>query len=363
MTFKVAVPAPSPSPVGWATAHRVTVGYAAHPPTAPLPTCGVRKWRAAFVVIATFVGLHIAAHAQTQYPTRTIRIIIPTAPGGGNDITGRMLAQGFSERFGVPAVPENRTGAGTVIGNDIVAKSKPDGYTLLLAPAALAITPTMNKKMPYDAAKDFAPISQAATLPTLITIHPSVPARNVKEMIALARARPGEFFYASAGHGTQPHLTMELFAAMAKIKMVHVAYKGTTPGLTDLLAGQVAVMAGNMPQMIPFVRSRRLRALGVTTARRTAAEPDLPTIAESGLPGFESVQWYGFFAPAQTPRDIIERLNKETIAILRTSQNRERLAADGAEVVGSTPEAFATFYQAELVKWAQVVKDANIKPE
>jgi tripartite-type tricarboxylate transporter receptor subunit TctC len=274
-----------------------------------------------------------------------------------------MLAQSFSERFGVPVVAENRTGAGTVIGNDIVAKAKPDGYTLLMAPAALAITPTMYKKMPYDAAKDFAPISHIAVLPALVTIHPSVPAKSAREMIALARAKPGEFFYGSAGHGTHPHLTMELFASMAKIKMVHVAYKGTTPGLTDLLTGQIALMAGNMPQMAPLVRSGRVRALGVTTAQRTPAEPDIPTIAESGLPGFESVQWYGFFAPAQTPRDIIAKLNKEAVAVLTTPDSKQRLAADGADIVASTPEAMAAFYKQELIKWADVVRAAGMQPE
>jgi tripartite-type tricarboxylate transporter receptor subunit TctC len=304
-----------------------------------------------------------AAHAQSQYPTRGIRIVVPTAPGGGNDMVARLLAQGLSERFGRPVVAENRTGAGTVIGNDIVAKSKPDGYTLLMAPAALAINPAMYKKMPYDAAKDFAPITQAATLPSLITVHPSLPVKSVKDMIAFARARPGEVLYGSAGHGTQPHLTIELFASMAKVRMVHVAYKGTTPGLVDLLAGQIAMMAGNMPQKIPHVRSGRLRALGVTTAKRTPAAPDLPTIAESGLPGFESAQWYGVFAPAGTPREVIELLNREIVAILKLPENRERLAGDGAEVVGSSPEAFATFYRAELEKWAKVVRTAGVTAE
>ena len=301
--------------------------------------------------------------AQPTYPSRSVRIIIPTAPGGGNDLVGRMLAQGLSDRFGVPVVPENRTGAGTIIGNDIVAKAKPDGYTLLMAAGALAVTPAMHRKMPYDAAKDFAPITQAASVATLIAIHPSVPARSTREMIALARTRPGEFLFGSAGHGTQPHLSMELFAHMAKIRMVHVAYKGTTPALTDLLAGQIAIMAGNMPQLVPFVRTKRLRALGVTTPQRSSAEPNIPTIAETGLPGYESVQWYGFFAPAHTPREIIDRLNRESVAILQLPQNRDRLAADGADVVGSAPDAFAAFYQAVLAKWARVVKDAGIKAE
>jgi tripartite-type tricarboxylate transporter receptor subunit TctC len=327
--------------------------------TTHFTVCSALAWFISTLLAFVATG----ALAQTAYPSRTIRVIIPTAPGGGNDLVGRMLAQGFSERLGVTAVPENRTGAGTVIGNDLVAKSKPDGYTLLMAAGAIATTPPMHKKLPYDAGKDFAPITQAARVATLIAIHPSVPAKTTKEMIALARAKPGEFLFASAGHGTQPHLSMELFASMAKIKMVHVAYKGTTPGLTDLLAGQVTTMAGNMPQLVPFVRSNRLRALGVTTATRAAAAPEIPTIAESGLPGYESVQWYGLFAPAATPRDIIDRLNKETVAILGARDTRERLAADGAEVVASSPDAFAAFYQTELVKWAKVVRDAGIKPE
>ena len=324
-------------------------------------TAGPRAY--ATCLCLTLAASAANAFAQAPFPSRNMRIVIPTAPGGGNDLVGRMLAHGLTERFGVTVVPENRTGAGTVIGNDIVAKSKPDGYTLLMAAGALAVSPAMYRKMPYDAAKDFAPITQAASVATLIAVHPSVPAKTTKDMIAFARSRPGEVLFASAGHGTQPHLSMELFAIMAKVKMVHVAYKGTTPGLTDLLAGQVSIMAGNMPQLVPFVRARRLRALGVTTPARAPAEPDIPTIAESGLPGYESVQWYGVFTPAQTPRDVVDRLNKEVVAILRTSQNRDRLAADGAEVIGSTPEVFAAFYQAELVKWAKVVRDAGIKPE
>ncbi|HET7158648.1 MAG TPA: tripartite tricarboxylate transporter substrate-binding protein [Burkholderiales bacterium] len=211
--------------------------------------------------------------------------------------------------------------------------------------------------------RDFAPITQIASLCAMIVVHPSLPAKSVKDMIALARTKPKDIFFGSAGHGTQPHLTMELFASMAKVKMVHVAYKGTTPALTDLMAGQVSIMAGNIPQLLPLVRAGRLRALGVTSLQRAAAATEIPTVAESGLPHFESLQWYGLFAPAHTPRDIIERLNKDTIALLRVVQTRDRLAADGADVVGNTPEAFSAFYQEELKKWARVVKDAGIKPE
>ncbi|HSQ03207.1 MAG TPA: tripartite tricarboxylate transporter substrate-binding protein, partial [Burkholderiales bacterium] len=200
-------------------------------------------------------------------------------------------------------------------------------------------------------------------LPALIVVHPSVPARSVKEMIALAKAKPGQILFGSAGLGTQPHLSMELFAAMAHIRMVHVPYKGTTPGLIDLLGGQLAIMAANMLQTVPYVRGGRLRALGVTTASRVVGAPDIPTIAEGGLPGYDSVQWFGLLAPSGTPREIIARLHKETIAILNLAENTSRLAADGADVTTSTPEAFGAFIQAENAKWARVVKEAGIKPE
>jgi tripartite-type tricarboxylate transporter receptor subunit TctC len=318
------------------------------------------------LLLASLLVLGFAASeaaAQGAYPVRGIRIVVPTAPGGGNDLVARMLAQGYSERMGRQSVVENRTGAGTMIGNEIVAKAKPDGYTLLMAPAAFAIIPAMHRKMPYDAAKDFAAITQAASLPSLIAIHPSIPAKSVKDMIALGRSRPGQVLFGSAGVATQPHLSMELFGSMAKIKLVHVPYKGTTPALTDLLAGQVAIMAGNMIQLVPYSRTGRLRALGVTTAQRSPSEPDIPTIAEGGLPGYESVQWYGLFAPAETPREIITRLNKETVAILSDPETKRRLAADGADVVGSSAEDFTAFMKTELMKWAKVVREAGIKPE
>jgi tripartite-type tricarboxylate transporter receptor subunit TctC len=308
-------------------------------------------------------ALQYDALAQSAYPARTIRIIVPTASGGGNDMVARLVAQGLSERLGRQVIAENRPGAGTIIGTELVAKSPADGYTLLMAPAAFVTVPLTNKKAPYDAVRDFAPITQAASLPSLVVVHPSVPARSVKEMIALAKAKPGQILFGSAGLGTQPHLSMELFASMANLRMIHVPYKGSSPGLVDLLAGQLAIMAANMPQTIHYVRAGRLRALGVTTASRVAAEPEIPTIAESGLPGYESVQWFGLLAPAGTPREIIARLHKESIAILRMPENIARLAADGAEVTTSSPEEFAAFIQAENAKWAKVVKAAGIQPE
>ena len=308
-------------------------------------------------------ALQYDAVAQSAYPARTIRIIVPTASGGGNDMVARLIAQGLSERLGRQVIAENRPGAGTIIGTELVAKSPADGYTLLMAPAAFVTVPLTNKKAPYDAVRDFAPITQAASLPSLVVVHPSVPATSVKEMIALAKAKPGQILFGSAGLGTQPHLSMELFASMANLRMIHVPYKGSSPGLVDLLAGQLAIMAANMPQTIPYVRAGRLRALGVTTASRVAAAPEIPTIAESGLPGYESVQWFGLLAPAGTPREIIARLHKESIAILRMPENIARLAADGAEVTTSSPEEFAAFIRAENVKWAKVVKAAGIQPE
>lgn len=313
--------------------------------------------------LLTLMAVASGAEAQEGYPNRPVRIIVPTAPGGGNDVTARLIAQGLSERMGRQFVVENRTGAAGLIGGELVARSKPDGYTLLMAAAALAVHPATVKKMPYDWLRDFAAITQAVSLPSLIVVHPSFPAQSVREMIALAKSKPGEILFASGGHGTQAHLAIELLADMAKIRMFHVPYKGTTPGLIDLLAGQVPVMAGNMLQLIPYVRTGRLRALGVTTARRVDAAPEIPTIAESGLPGYESFQWYGLLAPAGTPREVIDRLYKESVAVLRTLDSKQRLASDGADVVASSPEEFSAFIQMETQKLARVAKAAGIRPK
>jgi tripartite-type tricarboxylate transporter receptor subunit TctC len=318
-------------------------------------------------VIATMLVVLTAALpealAQSSYPDRPIRIVVPNAPGGTVDMIARLVAQGLSERLGRQVVVDNRPGAGTIIGSEIVAKAPPDGYTLLMSVSTLAINPAVYKKMPYDALRDFAPITQTAYVPNLFVVHPSVPATSVKEIIALAKARPGEILYASAGNGSNPHLAMELFASMAQIRMVHVPYKGGTPAFIDLMAGRVAIMATNLASIMPYVRAGKLRALGVTSARRVAAAPEIPTIAEAALPGYESVQWYGLLAPAQTPRHIIEKLHKEVVSTLRAPDNGVRLASDGAEVVASSPEEFAAFLKAETVKMAKVVKAAGIQPE
>ncbi len=310
------------------------------------------------------LGVGPAALAQDAYPARPIRIIVPTAPGGPSDLGSRLIAEGLIKRWGKPVVVETRPGAGTIVGSEMVAKAAPDGYTLLMSPSTLATNPASYKKMPYNALRDFAPITQTLFVPNLVVIHPSLPAKNLKEFIALARARPGEIMYASAGHGTNPHLTIELLASMAKIRMLHVPYKGALPGIVDLLAGRDALTtSSSMANMVPHVRAGRMRALGVTTATRLSTLPDVPTIAEAGLPGYESVQWSGLLAPAGTPREIVVQLNKEVVAILRSPDGRERLAKIGTEVVGSSPEEFAAFMQAETIKWAKVAKAAGITPE
>ncbi len=303
------------------------------------------------------------ALAQANYPNRPIRIVVPTAPGGPPDFTARLIAQELTKRWSRQVVVDTRPGAGTIIGSEIVARAPADGYTLLLSPTTLATNPASYKKMPYDALRDFAPITQTHFVPNLFVIHPSLPAKSIKEFIALARARPGEILYASAGHGTTPHLATELFASMAQVKLTHVPYKGGLPGVTDLLAGRVAMMGTSaMGLVMPHVRIGRLRALGVSSIARSRGLPDVPTVAEA-VPGYEAVQWAAIVAPAGTPPEIIDRLHKEIVSILHTPEIRDRLAADSAEVVGSTPSELTAYLRAETVKWAKVAKLAGIEPE
>lgn len=298
------------------------------------------------------------ALAQGSYPVRPIRIVVPNSAGGTADALGRLLAQGLAGRLGRPVLVENRPGAGTIIGTEIVAKAPPDGYTLLMSPTTLAINPASYKKLPYDALRDLTPISQIASVPSVLVVHPSVPAKSVKELIALARARPGEILYASPGHGTIPHLTMELFASMARVRLAHVPYKGAGPAHIDLIAGRVATST-----VIAYVPNGKLRALGVTGSRRSSAAPDIPTIAESGLPGFEMVQWYGLLAPAATSREIIARLHKEAVVVLRAPDIKENLARNGGEVAATSPEEFYAFLKAETAKMARLVKASGIEPQ
>jgi len=324
-------------------------------------TSGLKS--AGLVSTLMLICMQPVAHAQSNYPTRPVRIIAPSAAGGAADTVARVIAPPLSERIGQPVVVDTRPGAGTIVGTDAAAKSAPDGHTLLIGLPALAINPSIYKTLPYDGLRDFVTITQAVSQPNLFVVHPSLPAKSVKELIALAQARPSEFVDASSGVGASSHLTIELFLLMTGTRMLHVPYKGPGPGVIDLIAGRVTLAAPSTIATLPHVRSGRLRALAVTTAKRVASLPDIPSVAEAGVPGYESVSWFGFVAPAGTPKDIVARLHREIVAILRTPEVNERFAREGTEVVASSPEEFERYIGAEAVKWAKVVRSAGIKPE
>jgi len=316
------------------------------------------------ILVGSFLASAMsAAFAQPSYPTRPIRIIVPTSPPGGADVVARSIAPGLSERLGQQVIVDNRAGASTMMGGELAAKAPPDGYTLVMGISTLAINPSTFKHVPYDALRDFVPITHAAIQPLLLVVHPSIPVKTVKELVALAKARPGDVIYSSPGFGTNPQMGMELFLFMSGTRMLHVPYRGGGESIIAVVSGHVAVTVASMLGTMPQVRSGRLRALGVTSAKRVPAVPDIPTIAEAGVPGYESLQWYGLLAPAGTTKEIVARLNKEAVAVLRIPEILARLAADGAEVVASTPEEFGAYIRAETEKWAKVTKAAGIKPE
>jgi len=303
------------------------------------------------------------SEAQPAYPTKPVRIVVPSSAGGGTDIIARIVAPKLTQSLGQQIIVDDRPGAGTMIGGEIVAKSAPDGYTLLMCVSTLATNPVIYRKVPYNAITDFAPVTLVLTASNILVVHPSLPPRTVKELIAFAKARPGQLNFGSAGLGTGPHLSMELFLSMTGTKMVHVPYKGSAPAIVDLVGGQVSVMTATALTGIPHIRAGRLRALGVTGAQRTTAAPDVPTIAEAGVPGYEAVQWYGMVAPANTPREIITRLNRDMLAILEMPDVREKFAADGGDPAGGSPEEFARYIRSETDKWQKVAKSAGINPE
>jgi tripartite-type tricarboxylate transporter receptor subunit TctC len=305
-----------------------------------------------------------AAAAAEPYPARPVRFVVAFPPGGGTDIIARSIAQKLGERLGQQVLIDNRPGAGGNIGTDLVAKSSPDGYTLLMGSAGpLAINASLFARMPFDPIKDLAPVTLAASTPNVLVVHPSLPAATVRELIALAKARPGEINFASSGHGTPAHLAGELFNSMAGVKLIHVPYKGAAPALADLLGGQVQLMFSTMPPALPHVKDGKLRALAVTSLKRSPAAPDLPTVDEIALPGFEANTWHGVVVPAGTPGAIVARLNREIVAILHLPDVVERLSGQGAEALGSTPEEFAAYIKSESVKWAKVVRDSGAKAE
>ena len=303
--------------------------------------------------------------AQVTYPVQPVRVIVTTAPGGGLDTFARLLAREFSQRTGQQFVVDNRPGAGTTIASAAVAKAKPDGYTLMISTSSFAISPAIYQKLPYDPLRDFAPITMGVSAPNLMVVHPSVPVKSVREWIALAKARANQgdpILYASGGNGTNGHLAVALFESMAQIRMTHVPYRSGSLAVIDLIAGQVPMMIDTMSSVMPYVRTGRLRALGVSSARRAAAAPGIPTIAEAGVPDYASAQWYGLWAPAGTAKEIISWLHGDAVAILRATSMKDRLAVDGLEVVANAPDEFAALIKSDIEKWMKVVKTAGISP-
>jgi tripartite-type tricarboxylate transporter receptor subunit TctC len=315
---------------------------------------------------AACIALLLAAAsglAQQTYPARPVRIIVPSSPGGGTDTTTRLVAARLGDHLDQRVVVDNRPGAASIIGTEIVARSPADGYTLLAAISTITINPHVHRNLPYDVVKDFAPISQFIRLPNVLVGHPSMPPKNVRELIAFAKARPGQLQFASAGTGSNLHLCMELFLSMAGIRMVHIPYKGSGQAVADLVAGYVPFMITNMITGMQQVRAGRLHPYGVTTATRSPAAPEIPTIAEQGVPGYEAFQWYGLMAPAGTPREIIAKLHQGVVHALNDPEVKRRFVQSGAEPVGSTPEEFAAVIRGDLAKWSRVVRAAGIVPE
>jgi tripartite-type tricarboxylate transporter receptor subunit TctC len=316
---------------------------------------------------ALLIALALAAvgeaHAQA-YPTHPVRIIVAFPPGGGTDIVARIVSPRLTEMWGQQVIVENRAGASGVIGTEAAARSAPDGHTLFMATMGnVTVNQHLYPKMPVDPLRDLAPLSQVVAVHFVMVAHPSLPARNVKELIALARSKPGQINYSSSGPGGAPHLGMELFKSLAKVNLVHIPYKGSGPSFADLIGGQVSLTSDSLVQALPYIRAERLRALGVLGAKRSPLLPDVPTIAESGVPAYELTNWFGLLVPAGTPRELITRINGAVVKVLQQPEVRERLVAMGADVVGSSPEEFGRFMQAESTKWAKVVKDANIRAE
>jgi tripartite-type tricarboxylate transporter receptor subunit TctC len=321
-----------------------------------------KKNRRAFHVLVACAVVAAAAPAAAQtYPVRPIRLMVPTAPGGGTDISARLVAPKLSEVLGQQVIVENRAGGNTAVGNEFVAKSAPDGYTLLMGISSITINLHTQSKPPYDAIRDFMPITQVVIVPLVMTTHPSLPPRNLKELIAFTRARPGQLNYGTGSVGSNPHLAMELFLAMAKLKVIHVPYRGIGPATIDLVAGQVQLMMANILAALPHMRNGRILAHGVSSEKRSSVIPEVPTIAEAGVPGYEVVQWFGILAPAGTPPEVVKRLHAASVRALQDAQVKERFLADGGETVGNSPEEFARIIRTDFEKWGKLVKQAGIR--
>ncbi len=320
--------------------------------------------RIILLLLAAVIPVAGAQNNPGTYPSKPIRFIVPYVPGGAADIVGRAVAQRFSERFGVPVIVDNRAGAGGNLGTELAAKSTPDGHTILMGNVGpLSISVSLYKKLPYNPLTDLAPVSLMVIYPNVLVVHPGVAAKSVSELVTLAKARPKQLAFASAGTGSSTHLAAELLKSMAGIDMVHIPYKGGGQAVVDVMAGQVQLYFSSMLGALPHVKSGKLRALGVTSAKRSRATPDLPTIAESGFPGYEAVNWLGLLAPARTPAAIIARLNGEIVKIFSQPDVEERLAAQGGEAQTNTPAQFAEHIQSEIRKWSRVIKVSGMQSE
>ena len=321
--------------------------------------------RIAALFLASLGAFHAPqAAAADPYPSRPIRVVVPFAPGGINDVIARHLSQKLGERLGTTIVVDNRAGVGGTLGSNIVAHALPDGYTLLFSSSStIAVSPSLYKNLPYDPIKNFSPITQVASVGSVLVVHPALPVKSTKELIAYAKANPGKLNYGSAGAGASQHLATELFKTMAGVDIVHVPYKGGGPALADLVAGQISLMIELTPTALPYIKSGRLRPLAVSTPKRSPVLPELPTISEAALPGYDLTIWVGLLAPGGTPQDIVQRLSKAVLAVLNDPEMRERLASQGAQPVGDTPEQFSAYVKKELARWAVVVKASGARQE
>jgi tripartite-type tricarboxylate transporter receptor subunit TctC len=315
--------------------------------------------KAAILALAVF-GSVMHAQAQT-YPDKPIKLVVPFPPGGATDIMARLLADGLRERLGQPVIIDNRPGAGTMIASDIVAKAAPDGYTLLLAASPLVIAPSLYAKVNYDPIKDFVPITQVASIVHVLVVNPKLPATNVRELIAYLKANPGKASYGSVGAGTLTHIKAEAFQSMAGVKMAHIPYKGSAPAETDLIGGEIQLMFDSYPSASPFIRNGNVRALAIATPKRSPVAPGLPTIAESGLPGFELAPWLGVVAPAGTPAEVVARVHRETVELLKKPELQKKFLELGLEPVGSSPKEFGKLLRDDMASYSKTVKEAGIK--
>jgi tripartite-type tricarboxylate transporter receptor subunit TctC len=302
------------------------------------------------------------AHAA-DYPAKPIRLIVPFSPGGSNDIMARLAAHDFTASLGQQVIVDNRPGASGIVGTELASKASPDGYTLLMMSLTFTVNPSLYRKLPYDTLKDFIPVSLIASAPLMLVVNPSLPAKSVTDLIGYAKANPGKLNFGSGGRGTTPHLAGEMLKAMAGLQMTHVPYKGGGPALADLVGGQIQLMLENIPSTLPFVKAGKLRALAVSGKKRSPLVPDLPTLDEAGLKGYEIVGWNGLFFPARTPPAIVKTIHAQTVKMLSRPEVKERLATLGAEPVGNSPAEFAAFIRAEIAKWARIVKQAGLQAQ